>query len=267
MIGALRSLAVSLPSDCTVSSFDCTQIAKRWDVAVSVSGRDSGFSRISLTCGRKNPFRQTWKKSFGSQNCRSLDFNSAISTSARTEGEESKIGNDLLQFEHEVSLFVDAPPELVWTLWTDLERVPQWMSWIQRVEVLGDGAMPAPHQMPLQENSLSRWVCNTRGFEVAWVAKVEGVDVACPHWALRWSTVEGLQSSGQVKFSQHVSGTGTTVELSIRHSLPPALGAVLTRSVLSSLVQATLNSDLQRFQVYALKCLEKQAQGEEKKSA
>jgi hypothetical protein len=38
---------------------------------------------------------------------------------------DSDVANDL-RFVHKVSLDVAAPPDLVWHLWMDLKRAPQW---------------------------------------------------------------------------------------------------------------------------------------------
>jgi len=40
--------------------------------------------------------------------------------------------------EHSVLVEVDAPVELVWDLWSDLEQMPRWMKWIESVRVLED---------------------------------------------------------------------------------------------------------------------------------
>mgnify|MGYP002654288261 CR=1 FL=1 len=32
--------------------------------------------------------------------------------------------------EHSVQIEVDAPIDLVWELWSDLEQMPRWMKWI-----------------------------------------------------------------------------------------------------------------------------------------
>ena len=47
--------------------------------------------------------------------------------------------------EHSVQIKVDAPIDVVWNLWSDLEKMPQWMKWIDSVTVLAD------------DPDLSRW--------------------------------------------------------------------------------------------------------------
>eukprot|EP00850_Spirogloea_muscicola_P020388 SM000214S06782 [mRNA] locus=s214:231324:232384:+ [translate_table: standard] len=105
------------------------------------------------------------------------------------------------------------------------------MRWIDRVELLGSEDDVAPTTAPARSpvvNSLSRWVCSTTGFEVAWVARIESVVEDEAGKELRWCTVEGLRSSGRVRFMHSRSSSGTTVELT-----------------------ATLKSDLEHFQQYA----------------
>lgn len=47
-----------------------------------------------------------------------------------------------------------------------------------------------------------------------WVARVEFVESAPPVRVLRWATVDGLQSRGEVTFQEN-SNKGTSVELSV----------------------------------------------------
>lgn len=176
------------------------------------------------------------------------------------EGEtvlDSDVANDL-RFVHKVSLDVAAPPDLVWHLWMDLKRAPQWMRWIDRVEILAEDGSIESEELQLGLSQLSRWICSTAGFEVMWLARIEFVEAAPPLRVVRWATVEGLQSKGEVTFKES-SSKGTTVELSILHSLPAALGQVMNSQALRSLVQATLQSDLERFQKYVAEAADEQS--------
>lgn len=47
-----------------------------------------------------------------------------------------------------------------------------------------------------------------------WVARVEHVESSLPVRVLRWATVEGLPSRGEVTFKEN-NTKGTTVELSV----------------------------------------------------
>ena len=62
--------------------------------------------------------------------------------------------------EHSVQVEVDAPIDLVWELWSDLEQMPRWMKWIDSVKVL-------------EENpDLSRWKLDTKGLEFTWLSRI-----------------------------------------------------------------------------------------------
>lgn len=150
-------------------------------------------------------------------------------------------------FQHSVGLQVAAPIERVWSLWTNLQDAPKWMRWIKQVEIL-DGE-EGPGEPGFECPLLSRWVCSTNGFEVAWVARIQRMQVAPNKRVLQWASVEGLRSGGEVTFTD-VSERATLVELSIKHSLPPALARVMNQHALSSLVEATLKSDLKSFEQY-----------------
>ena len=46
--------------------------------------------------------------------------------------------------EHSVQVEVDAPMELVWNLWSDLEQMPRWMKWIDSVQIRPDKSRNIP---------------------------------------------------------------------------------------------------------------------------
>lgn len=178
------------------------------------------------------------------------------------EEEEAEAPANALEFTHKVSLDVLAPLDLVWAFWTDIKSAPLWMRWIDRVDFLDDDeGITDNADLPPGLSRLSRWICSTIGFEVMWVARVEHVESNRPVRVLRWATVEGLRSRGEVTFKENTSN-GTTVELSISHSLPAALGRVMQSSALKGLVQATLQSDLECFQKYAAEAMNQQLDGE-----
>ncbi|KAG0610401.1 hypothetical protein M758_7G062900 [Ceratodon purpureus] len=174
------------------------------------------------------------------------------------DGKEKEVPADSLEFTHKVALDVLAPPDLVWKLWTDIKSAPQWMRWIDRVDFLDDDdSTDSSEDLPSGLSRLSRWNCSTIGFEVMWVARVVHVESNLPVRVLRWATVDGLPSRGEVTFKENDS-KGTTVELSISHSLPPALGRVMQSSALQGLVKATLQTDLVCFQKYAAEAVNQQ---------
>ncbi|KAJ7547744.1 hypothetical protein O6H91_08G101900 [Diphasiastrum complanatum] len=162
--------------------------------------------------------------------------------------ETVEVGQNQLQFTHKVSVDIAAPVELVWCIWTDLQNAPSWMRWIDRVELVEDGTSDASNSTGL--NSLSRWFCSTSGFEVSWIARIDNIEVTPPRRILRWVTISGLQSVGEVSFTEN--SIGTSVELKIDYAFPHSLGQLMTSDTLKSLIQATLQSDLERFHQYTL---------------
>lgn len=56
--------------------------------------------------------------------------------------------------EHSVEVEVNAPIELVWNLWSDLEQMPIWMKWIESVKILDD------------DPDLSRWKLASGGWNL-----------------------------------------------------------------------------------------------------
>ncbi|KAJ7547745.1 hypothetical protein O6H91_08G101900 [Diphasiastrum complanatum] len=122
------------------------------------------------------------------------------------------------------------------------------MRWIDRVELVEDGTSDASNSTGL--NSLSRWFCSTSGFEVSWIARIDNIEVTPPRRILRWVTISGLQSVGEVSFTEN--SIGTSVELKIDYAFPHSLGQLMTSDTLKSLIQATLQSDLERFHQYTL---------------
>lgn len=217
---------------------------------------------------------------------------SVIATQAEAEREaegqaETASSQELSErdFEHVVAYELPVPLPLAWGLWVDLAAAPQWMKWIDRVEVMEEQAVPSPaleaeserrelgeedkvrgllssshtltHTTPWESHplppTLTRWVCCTTGFEVAWVARVCSVSCNSTHSMLTWRTVEGIQCYGEVVFTPSPKDAESClVHLCIRHSLPPTLARIMSRTALSALIQATLRSDLERFEQYSL---------------
>ncbi|KAK3263851.1 hypothetical protein CYMTET_27374 [Cymbomonas tetramitiformis] len=205
-----------------------------------------------------------------------------LQASASEETEPESDADSGMLFTHTVNATVAAPVESVWTVWSDLQRAPEWMNWISRVEIIEEADdvqgsdAKGPRAMPA---ALTRWICSTQGFEVTWVARCWYNDpTACPDVAqgsaglceadsptsgpmqksMKWETVTvdrapgvagmsgGARSKGCVAFSQN-DENATEVMLQVSHSLPRALGNLMGESGLRGLVQATLKDDLARF--------------------
>jgi len=138
--------------------------------------------------------------------------------------------------EHSVQVEVEAPIELVWQMWSDLEQMPRWMKWIESVKILEDNP------------ELSRWKLDTGGFEFTWLSRIFQV---IPHQILQWESVDGLPNRGAIRFyDRH---TSSIVKLTVAYSIPGILGKLMDNLFLGRVVESTLLADLERFREYALK--------------
>jgi uncharacterized membrane protein len=138
--------------------------------------------------------------------------------------------------EHSVQIEVDAPIDLVWSLWSDLEQMPRWMKWIDSVKILEDNP------------ELSRWKLASGGFEFTWLSKVLKV---VPNQIIQWESIDGLPNRGAVRFyDRHEK---SIVRLSIAYGIPGWLGKLMDNLFLGRIVESTLLADLERFREYTLK--------------
>jgi uncharacterized membrane protein len=137
--------------------------------------------------------------------------------------------------EHSVQVEVDAPIDLVWKLWSDLEQMPRWMKWIESVKILEDNP------------ELSRWKLDTGGLEFTWLSRISQV---VPYQIIQWESVDGLPNRGAVRFyDRH---TSSIVKLTVAYSIPGILGKLMDNLFLGRVVESTILADLERFREYAL---------------
>ena len=135
--------------------------------------------------------------------------------------------------EHSVQVEVDAPMELVWSLWSDLEQMPRWMKWIDSVEVLEDNP------------ELSRWKLATGGLKFSWLSRILNVT---PHQIIQWESVDGLPNRGAIRFyDRH---TSSIVKLTVAYAIPGLLGKLMDNLFLGQVVESTIQADLERFREY-----------------
>ena len=137
--------------------------------------------------------------------------------------------------EHSVQVEVAVPIDVAWSLWADLEQMPNWMKWIDSVKVLEDNP------------ELSVWKLASTGFEFSWRSRiVELID----HQIIRWESVSGLPNRGAIRFYDR--GASSIVRLSVSYDVPPVL-ALMDNLFLGRVVESTIQDDLNRFRDYALK--------------
>lgn len=135
--------------------------------------------------------------------------------------------------EHSVEIEVNAPIDLVWNLWSNLEEMPKWMKWIDSVEVLADNP------------ELSRWKLATGGWEFKWLSRITNL---VSHQIIQWESVDGLPNKGAVRFYDRK--TSSIVRLSVAYSIPGVLGQIMDSLFLGQVVESTLKADLERFRDY-----------------
>ncbi len=138
--------------------------------------------------------------------------------------------------EHSVQIEVEAPIDLVWNLWSDLEQMPRWMKWIESVKVLEDNP------------ELSRWKLNTGGLQFSWLSRILKM---VPHQIIEWQSVDGLPNRGAIRFYDRKDSS--IVKLSIAYAIPGILGKLMDNLFLGRAVESSLQSSLENFRDYALK--------------
>jgi uncharacterized membrane protein len=137
--------------------------------------------------------------------------------------------------EHSVQVEVEAPIELVWSLWADLEQMPRWMKWIDSVTV------------PKDNPEISLWKLNTGGLEFTWKSRILKV---VPNQIIQWESVDGLPNQGAVRFyDRH---TSSIVKLSVAYAIPGIIGKIMDNLFLGRAVESTLKGNMERFREYAL---------------
>jgi uncharacterized membrane protein len=138
--------------------------------------------------------------------------------------------------EHSVHVDVDASVEKVWAMWSDLEQMPQWMKWIDSVEILEE------------DPELSRWKLNTAGLSFSWLSRIANV---VPEQIIQWESVDGLPNKGAIRFYGRKDST-STVKMTIAYALPGILARMMmSSSFVDRVVTSTLQADLDRFKVLA----------------
>jgi uncharacterized membrane protein len=143
--------------------------------------------------------------------------------------------------EHSVQVEVEAPIELVWSLWSNLEQLPRWMKWIDSVKV------------PEDNPDISVWKLNTGGLEFTWKSRILKV---VSHQIIQWESIDGLPNRGAIRFyDRHGS---SIVKLTVAYAIPGILGKIMDNLFLGRVVESTLNADLDRFKQYALQAKSQQ---------
>jgi len=87
--------------------------------------------------------------------------------------------------DHTVISEIDAPVELVWKFWSDLDSMPLRMTWIESVKTVDEKTSTLP--------DLTEWTLAANGFRFKWKAQItERVEAE----KLEWKSVGGLPTKG-----------------------------------------------------------------------
>ncbi|BCX12639.1 MAG: membrane protein [Thermosynechococcus sp.] len=136
--------------------------------------------------------------------------------------------------EHTVQIEVAADVDRVWALWSDLEKMPLWMKWIESVVITAE------------DPTLSRWTLATGNWHFSWRSRI------CrqvKHQIIQWESVDGLPNRGAIRFYDRQGST--IVKLSVSYAIPGVLAQMMDRLFLGRVVESTLQADLERFREYA----------------
>ena len=136
---------------------------------------------------------------------------------------------------HTVITEINAPVEVVWKFWSDLDSMPLWMTWIESVKTVDQETSTLP--------DLTEWTLAANGFRFKWKAQInERVEEE----KLKWESIGGLPTKGSVHFySEHESRT--IVKLSVTYELPKMIAPLMEPNVLGGMVTNELQGNLDRF--------------------
>ena len=137
--------------------------------------------------------------------------------------------------DHKVISEINAPVELVWKLWSDLDSMPLWMTWIESVKTVDNETSTLP--------DLTEWTLAANGFRFKWKAQItERIEAQ----KLEWKSVGGLPTTGAVRFYPE-ENSKTVVKLKISYELPKILASLMKENILGGMVTKELQINLDRF--------------------
>ena len=136
---------------------------------------------------------------------------------------------------HTVITEIDAPVEVVWKFWSDLDSMPLWMTWIESVKTVDQETSTLP--------DLTEWTLAANGFRFKWKAQITKRIEA---QQLEWKSVGGLPTTGAVRFYPE-ENSKTVVKLKISYELPKILARLMKENILGGMVTKELQINLNRF--------------------
>ena len=140
--------------------------------------------------------------------------------------------------EHTVISEIQAPKEVVWRFWSDLDSMSKWMTWIESVKTIDEQTSKLP--------DLTEWTLAANGFRFKWKAQItQRIEAE----ELHWESIGGLPTKGCVFFSEksQKDKLSTVVKLQISYDLPSILARLMEENILGSMVTNELQNNINRF--------------------
>ena len=113
-------------------------------------------------------------------------------------GSASDMDSRVLRLEKSVN--IGRPVQSVFAAWSNFERLPQWISFVRRVERYG---------------TQTRWLVNIDGREFEWDAQITQV---VPNESIGWKSLNGPKHTGRISFSP--LGDQTIVHVLMNYAPP-----------------------------------------------
>jgi len=124
--------------------------------------------------------------------------------------------------KHEETILIDAPPEKVWSVYTDVERWPEWTPTMQKIERLEDGPLAAGSTARIEAKGgpPSVWTVTelTDGRSFTWESSARGVKLVA------WHLIEPDGDGSKVTLGVRMTGLMATL-------LGPFLRSLAKRNV------------------------------------
>ena len=137
--------------------------------------------------------------------------------------------------EHTVTSDINAPVTEVWKVWSDLDSMPLWMTWIESVKTVDQETSTLP--------DLTEWTLAANGFRFKWKAKI---NERIEKQKLQWESIGGLPTKGCVRFYEENENL-TSIKLTISYELPKVLARLMEANILGGVVTNELQTNIDRF--------------------
>ena len=134
--------------------------------------------------------------------------------------------------KHEVITIVNAPLDIVWNTWSDLDSMSLWMSWIESVKTIDQETSTLP--------DLTEWTLAANGFKFKWKAQItERIEKK----KLKWKSIGGLPTQGSVIFESK-GDLSTSVNLTVTYELPRMIARFMEEKILGKMVTNELQANI-----------------------